>query len=125
MKLNFNIQNYLIFSLNYKFKINSCYSYKLFYGIRQNKYIINIIFFLYHLKRTLSHVNQENHNNWFSMAIWTPDEFELVKDIASEDLEEAYTAIDQTFTTYEQVSAYLQSFKAMVEANEYGIVKTK
>ena len=51
------------------------------------------------LKRTLDLVNQKNYSSWFNLAIWNPEIFKEVKDIASDNIDIAYDKLDNIFCT--------------------------
>ena len=74
------------------------------------------------LKRTLDLVNQKNYSSWFNLAIWNPEIFKEVKDIASDNIDIAYDKLDNIFCTQENIKEYLESFRYSGNLGRYSLV---
>lgn len=74
------------------------------------------------LKRTMSLLDQKNYGSWHSIATWYPEVIVEMKDILATDLDAAYEVMDETYSTFEEIGAYLKVVQATVEAKDYGLV---
>lgn len=74
------------------------------------------------LKRTMSLLDQKNYGSWHSIATWYPEVIVELKDVLATDLDRAYDVMDETYSTFDEIGAYLKTVQETVEAKNYGLV---
>mgnify|MGYP001037531502 CR=1 FL=1 len=74
------------------------------------------------LKRSMSLLDQKNYGSWHNTATWYPHIIEDLEEILASDLDAAYIAMEEKYTSEAQIREYLVNIKNVVNSKDFGLV---